>query len=299
MKERKTLFIIGNGFDLHHGLPTRYTDFIDFIETTYPSVYQWLHESVKGYALGYWDIIDKVDKGYVWNHMEDLLGSFEPMELLAEHINWQTSRDYKGPPSEEIQRLLHFGLHISGYLNAWLASLEQDLQALAPLKGVEDLLDRNRLVLSFNYTNTLEAVYGIEAVLHIHGRTGQPLIMGHGNGDCGKMHGDDFGINAVNAKYIRDYFLKTNKDTKKIIRANRLFFQKNNLTSVEEVCVLGHSLNAIDMPYIEKLLRLMKREVKWNLAYRQDEDMEYYGQVLTEMGIEASKITFVPWNSLK
>lgn len=26
------ILLIGNGFDLYHGLPTRYTDFLDFIE---------------------------------------------------------------------------------------------------------------------------------------------------------------------------------------------------------------------------------------------------------------------------
>lgn len=31
-----TLFIIGNGFDLAHGMPTQYSDFRKFIVETYP-----------------------------------------------------------------------------------------------------------------------------------------------------------------------------------------------------------------------------------------------------------------------
>ena len=31
-KKIKTILVIGNGFDIAHGLKTRYTDFLDFIE---------------------------------------------------------------------------------------------------------------------------------------------------------------------------------------------------------------------------------------------------------------------------
>ena len=30
------LFIIGNGFDLYHGLATRYTDFIEYMKSHHP-----------------------------------------------------------------------------------------------------------------------------------------------------------------------------------------------------------------------------------------------------------------------
>lgn len=31
-KKGKTVLILGNGFDLAHGLPTRYSDFLDFCQ---------------------------------------------------------------------------------------------------------------------------------------------------------------------------------------------------------------------------------------------------------------------------
>ena len=39
------LFILGNGFDLFHGLPTRYADFMLFMRRRYPQV-------VEDYLLG-------------------------------------------------------------------------------------------------------------------------------------------------------------------------------------------------------------------------------------------------------
>ena len=68
------LFIIGNGFDLFHGLPTRYTDFVAFLQDKYPEVYGWLYDSIKSYSLGYWNVIGKADDTLIWNDMEQVLG---------------------------------------------------------------------------------------------------------------------------------------------------------------------------------------------------------------------------------
>ena len=35
------LLVIGNGFDLAHGLPTRYSDFLDFMALSINKVYDW------------------------------------------------------------------------------------------------------------------------------------------------------------------------------------------------------------------------------------------------------------------
>lgn len=189
------LFIIGNGFDLHHGLPTKYTDFINFVKCEYPQVYKWLYESVRRYSLEYWDIIDKPDSDYIWNDLEALLGSFEPMELLEEHRDWESPVDYKGSASQEIQQLLHFGHNISKYLNAWLKSMEENITAFGEISS---LFKSGGTFLTFNYTKTLEIVYGLQDVFHIHGVVGEYLIMGHGEGNCGNIYGKDFGINVVN-----------------------------------------------------------------------------------------------------
>ncbi len=177
-QEKRSLFIIGNGFDLHHDLPTKYTAFIDFIELEYPELYGWLYDSVKRYSLGYWDIIDKVPNGYFWNNMEELLGDFESLEMVEEHRDWDSPKDYKGPPSEEIQKLLYFGLNISQYLNVWLKKVEKDLEGLSSFKTIKSLFKKEDLFLTFNYTRTLEKIYNLENVFHIHGITGEQLVMG-------------------------------------------------------------------------------------------------------------------------
>lgn len=84
------LFVIGNGFDIYHGLPTRYTNFIEYMKKYFPQEYQWLYNSIKKYSLDYWDIIGKERDKIVWNDMENVLGSFEPLELLEEQRDWNS-----------------------------------------------------------------------------------------------------------------------------------------------------------------------------------------------------------------
>lgn len=42
----KTLYIIGNGFDLHHGLPTQYSRFKDYLEQVDREVYDWVESYI-------------------------------------------------------------------------------------------------------------------------------------------------------------------------------------------------------------------------------------------------------------
>ena len=58
----KRLFIIGNGFDLNHGLPTRYTDFMNFMKSNHPDVSENFITGIKKYSLPYFDQMDKIQE---------------------------------------------------------------------------------------------------------------------------------------------------------------------------------------------------------------------------------------------
>ena len=42
----QTLYIIGNGFDLHHGLPTEYWRFKNYLEQVDREVYDWVENYI-------------------------------------------------------------------------------------------------------------------------------------------------------------------------------------------------------------------------------------------------------------
>lgn len=46
----KRLYVVGNGFDRHHGLPTGYTDFCRYVKETDNELYEFLEGYV--YRIG-------------------------------------------------------------------------------------------------------------------------------------------------------------------------------------------------------------------------------------------------------
>ena len=66
------LFIIGNGFDIHHSLPTRYANFRDYVKNVDFLVFSTIEEILNCYYYGE-DISD-------WNEIEDKLRLFQDMD---------------------------------------------------------------------------------------------------------------------------------------------------------------------------------------------------------------------------
>lgn len=81
----------------------------------------------------------------------------------------------------------------------------------------------DNIFLTFNYTETLEEVYGIneDRVCHIHGKQGENILFGHGNT---KDYTDEYmskNIGSENSLSELDNFLK--KDTKQAMKEHKLF----------------------------------------------------------------------------
>lgn len=166
------LFIIGNGFDLYHDLPTEYEQFVKYMKKNFPQEYEWLYDSIKRYSLKYCGVIGNGNDKIIWSDMENVLGSFDALELLEEHRDWNSPIGYKGPPSEEIQHLLNFGFNVSQYLNCWLEEVEPYIKKTHAREWLTNLFKKdNHSILSFNYTMTIEQVYHLP-VFHVHGKKG-------------------------------------------------------------------------------------------------------------------------------
>ncbi|MEX5528372.1 AbiH family protein [Pseudomonas syringae] len=66
--DMQILYIIGNGFDLHHGLPTQYKHFKDYLRTEDPEVYDWVDSYVGAWQL----ILNNQTDGTLCPPLEDL-----------------------------------------------------------------------------------------------------------------------------------------------------------------------------------------------------------------------------------
>ena len=156
----------------------------------------------------------------------------------------------------------------------WLETIDISKAARRKTEFVKNQSD---LFINFNYTDTLESVYGIKDVLHIHG--GIPTcsttlpIMGHGN----KYLIDLYRRKAKEAQEefveweesicnaIADYCETLYKDTDKIISFNEKFFSL--LQNVEQIICLGLSFGNVDIPYLVRIQQEIKPTTKWKVYY--------------------------------
>lgn len=180
------LVIIGNGFDLAHGLPTKYTDFHNYLEKTNP------------------DCIDRLDSlftfGEQWCDFENGLGHLKESAaqvILKSYLGIHTTI------KDEIQKSFA----------SWVTSIEKNNNATKKYE-----LSKEDEYLSFNYTHTLHRSYGINEknIKYIHGCIGLGLI------DSKQII---FGHKKCVGNSITQPLLDaTVKDVDGIIANNRVFF---------------------------------------------------------------------------
>jgi hypothetical protein len=285
------LYVIGNGFDLWHGLPTSYRQFYEFAKE--------ILDEFENYYLF------EVTQAGPWCDFENSLGVF----------NWHQFYDAHN----------HIDVQDESFRPSFVYCLEDDLreQADQHVDSIRDCfrewideidistaegrlaLAENALFLSFNYTSTLETVYGIDEknVLHIHGRseTCDELVFGHGdtmeevpeldeNGDSNHtIFSDAEGA----AKYP---FYALQKPVLETLENNQEFF--DSLAYISEITVIGHSLNKIDLPYFKQLAASAPNAM-WIVCSFNAGDEIYHLQELERFGVLRERIQFCTYSDLE
>jgi hypothetical protein len=225
-----TLYIIGNGFDLHHGIRSAYKDFGSFLKAHDSKVYGLIEE--------YFAVDDEF-----WSDFEGRLANFDA-DTLKDHASdmlvpysaddWSDSfhHDYQFE-IEQVVEQLSTGLK-SQFAN-WIRQLEIPDPTSIPSKLLR--LKTIATFLDFNYTQSLTTLYGVEPskVVYIHGSAADAdddLILGHGWSpkDRGSSN-DDLDLEdtdtrvAEGNRIIDRYFGRTFKSTDRVIAAYQSFFE--------------------------------------------------------------------------
>ena len=277
-----TLYIIGNGFDLWHGLPTSYNHFYDFAKVTL--------EEIENYYL--------LDLSHVnpWHDFENALGTFSWSEFYEAHNNLDVS-------DEDFRQSFVYSLEddlteqadqhvesIKDCFQEWVSNIE--------ISTIERKLDlpNGPIFITFNYTSTLETTYGIEngKVLHIHGRaeTYDDLIFGHGetmeeepeldeNGDSNRTMFSDA---QSSAKYP---FYVLQKPVDGLLDKLQTFLDLQDW--FQEIIVIGHSLNKIDLPYF-RILNEQSPDAIWKICLYSQKEQEHHIEALVNCGVSLNKI---------
>lgn len=150
--------------------------------------------------------------------------------------------------------------------------------------------------LTFNYTDTLQSVYGIpkSQVLHIHGSATayDDLVFGHGETMAEEPEIDEKGNSNrtifTDAQGAAKYpFYAFQKPVHEILKKHQVFF--SSLTRVSEIVVIGHSLSDVDLVYFIEISQHAKGS-RWVFYCYKESDAEHYVRQLGRRGVPSNLI---------
>ena len=280
------LFIIGNGFDLAHGLPTRYSKFREFLRTKYGAdEYAYLvSPSPQGDGFGnVWvdskevanlvtrmlrdacadELRDACEDEY-WSDFENALGYFDYAEFFEDVEEYDREGDVHFYRTfyniEDIADNLLFCIpHIKDLFQEWIGTI--DISSTSPKPHFAEIINPTAdFFLTFNYTSTLATIYCCQNICHIHGKQGADIYVGHGDDNVECFEDSRYGSEEDLKRLKR----ALRKDTPKALSLHQGFFDE--LVAINCVYSIGFSYSCVDLVYIEKICRIAGSRIsKWVL----------------------------------
>lgn len=315
------LYIIGNGFDLHHGLDTSYFSFGDFLRKNNQDIYDHLVEFV-----GFTDLspsLSAVDKSRhsLWSDFENSLSGLDTESVLEEFsylLPQVSSPDFRDRDWDslriEMERILE---NLTEGLFTQFKSFILQVDYPAPNLKKRLRLDTDSIFISFNYTETLQKYYGIDdtKILYLHGKASsdEQLILGHGIDPLNFEEEEAIPpVNATNEELeewyqymadnydysyemgkqtINEYFTCSFKNTEEVIADSATFFK--TLSNVDKIIIIGHSLSSADIPYFSFIHSIVSKNAEWIVTYYQETEREEHYIKLCKIGIKFPKLISV------
>lgn len=257
------LFIVGNGFDIDHGLKSKFVNFKEYLEQTYVPTFNREYVTFPNVGMGkdgeevvdansasqiLYALINEVSNDSNWSDFEECLGKLNYQEVLdlVEEEEEKPSRYHYN--LEDITRNLGTSLlfTISSIFSEWVEQID-----ISTVNRKYVFLNDD-LFLTFNYTSVLEDIYGIskDNICHLHGSCADGFcITGHGNNE---RPFDEYGdIVSYEINSIHD---SLRKKVEKIYSDNYLFFKKIYDSDITEIIIFGFSFGEADLYYCKQLI---------------------------------------------
>lgn len=277
-----TLYIIGNGFDLHHGLNTSYLNFRNYCVRNVPSLWKNLFE-IYG---------DMINNDMWWSSFENKLG-------CVNYNNLALSNNGFALGEQKVQNL--FKGMLPPIFGKWIKQIRKSPQMDTSLN-----IDTESLFFTFNYTLVLEEVYHIDEnnVWHIHNSVKNPdnIIIGHDSDE--RVLFSTYSTNNTNYIVSPDFVDRVNS---KIAQGSknvkmRIENQKDRFydlySQIKHIVVMGFSFNKIDMPYIKAIIEVNKNaaDVDWTIYFHSKGEDKIFIHKLLQIGVDRSQIkTPINW----
>lgn len=298
---KRKLYIIGNGFDIHHGLKTSYGDF-----------HKWL-QGQPDYS-SYEEMECFFSEKDLWKNFEEGLGTLNYPEIVLQIAG----EDVPSPAEDHYEsRLSDAQAAVEDKLEDWRSYIQRGLAKWIRYVGTANIskkldLDTDAYFLTFNYTKTLEDLYGIEEanILHIHGCAGESperLVLGHGGAYphtlsevvCepeivdGQIDDPSYDTSYEMSKQFAYTAAETivnswAKPVDEIIRRNQETLMSFSL--INEVVVLGLSFSNADKIYFDRLREIIPAAANWSVSWYSVEDKNRISAVLNNVEVRYFKM---------
>lgn len=304
------LFILGNGFDLVHGLPTKYCeskgtsvldkfspyiDFAHFLENNYPTVYDdFIIHACSG----------KLMESEDWEKFEELFSNVDDKEIVKYLVKEDDELAGDDEHDEISNHLGTIEARISGQKKIVDHSLKQLMaNALCDWILSLDYGDADERIiemfsrrlheadcLTFNYSHTLEKFYANNDlnIIHIHGtaepydpKIGSDLIFGHSDDSSSNSNTEKDSMGLFREIVVQSVLNDGTSDLKKILRKKvgemmpRLQPILSNALNYNRIYIIGHSFGDVDIPYFEAIVQKLHKNAKIIVSYygkdKQDE----------------------------
>lgn len=305
MKRIKTLYIIGNGFDKHHRMPTAFTEFYDWMQDNH-----------------YFDALSQIDEIYGvasyewWKDFENSLGEID----MCEFASRQTRENYPDFGSDDFREADRYRaeyqaeLDITQMVKAMKSRFTEWINTMQAPDSTKKLpiLKKDAFFITFNYTPTLETLYAVphDQILHIHGSVFEKgeYIIGHGKSYAKlqqELESQEPSPAPDATPDEEQEFYESNydpiyEDTKETVLTNIAALQKpvdsliehnrstfDRLRQVERICIYGLSFSDIDLKYIAEIIRNHNAasNIQWDVSFFSKADKAKILKFMTDYNI--------------
>lgn len=292
MRHPLHLYVIGNGFDIHHGINSSYACFKEWLSKTNIGLVQKI-EGIYG-----------VCNDELWCDFENQLASLDILDF-SNKVSFENSPDLADEHCDRMWEDAQFEVEhqlalifseLKEYFYNWVVQLNPPNPSLRLKLELND-----SFFLNFNYTKTLEILYRIDSkkILYIHGCIDdeEDFIIGHGKTyeeleklNAKSLYKQTDGMSEdKNAQCYRDYcsnlelheqmakdaafgmVASLRKPVEELIKKYENFF--SSVSNVYNIHIYGLSLSEIDIPYLTEIASKAKNGV-WEFSYYSEKDKE-------------------------
>ncbi|ALI54802.1 AbiH family protein [Celeribacter marinus] len=252
------LFIVGNGFDLNFGLPTRLADFGAHLQSDEQDVFSTL-SGVHGLIAKNGDVSDLTE----WNYLETRMANFDESFIIDQASYSFDRQEVYPPPSDDFWAYAadHFDDMVNPVIHElpwlvrkWALSIDIFDTSNERMEAYEEFGRRHQAAafITFNYTRVLEDICQLQHVHHVHGEAeAGDVVLGHST-EFVRRVGKPGDIDEISELYpgfesYNHHFRKRQDELFKGVSdfASRLELDRR----VDEVIVCGHSIGEADRKY--------------------------------------------------